>query len=123
MTPARIIRGVNAALRLDDLAEWPMLGPKIEAVKTAVRGGPGVSLDDVKELERYAARWDDLRSDLRAFYRVLCVRDETASVALWRILHGGGPLEPWQEGKLKRLWEEAVGYPPTIDLCPRRREW
>ena len=124
-TAAQAARLVAVVIQLDDLAEWSMLGPRLEAAKLAVRGDGGITEDELRALEGYRDVWYGLRGDLRAFYRALAPRDETASVALWRVLHGGPPLEGWQEGRLRRLWEEAVGYPPTFEICPRRarKEW
>lgn len=124
MDPIITIRLVEACRGLSDLETWPMLGPRIEAARGAMLGVGGVTADEVDALEGYARRWMLLREDLRAFYRALSPTDETASVALWKILHGGSPLEGWQEGRLRRLYEEAVGHPPAIEICPRRRrEW
>jgi hypothetical protein len=124
MDPITTIRLVVACGNLSDLEAWPMLGPRIEAARGAMLGVGGVTAEEVATLEGYARRWTLLREDLRAFYRALAPTDETASVALWKILHGGAALEDWQEGKLRRLYEEAVGHAPAIEICPRRRrEW
>jgi hypothetical protein len=124
VNPGHVIRLVEACRALSDLDTWPMLGPRIEAATTALLGGQGVTAEEIEALVGYAERWTALRPDLRAFYRALAPKDETASVALWKILHGGPALDGWAEGKLRRLYEEAVGYPPATDICPRRRrEW
>ena len=122
--PALTVRAVRVLEALADLADWPTLGGRIEAVREAVLGTGGANEADLRPLEEYAAIWTALRPDLRAFYRALAPEDETVSVALWKVLHGGPPLQGWQDAKLRRLWEEATGLPPAIDLCPRRRrEW
>jgi hypothetical protein len=113
------MRIVRACILLDDLAEWHMLGPRIEAAKDAVRGGPGITKDELRLLEECTDVWCNLVYELRVFYRALAPRNETASVALWRILHGGPPLEPWQDGMLRRLWEETTGCSTSMELCPR----
>lgn len=124
MDPTVTIRLVEACRALADLDGWPMLGPRIEAARGAMLGVGGITAQELATLEGYAKRWTELRADLQAFYRALAPTDETASCALWKVLHGGPPLEGWQEGKLHRLYEDAVGYPPAVELCPRRRmEW
>lgn len=118
------IRVVEACRALDDLAGWEMLGARIETARGSLIGGPGISEAELLALEDYATRWTSLRADLRAFYRALAPRDQTASVALWKILHGGPALEGWQEARLASLYENAIGHRPAVELCPRRRrEW
>ena len=121
MNTAATIRVVAACIQLDDLESWHLLGPRIYAAKEAVRGRGGITPAELAVLEGYAERWCNLRADLRAFYRALCCTNTTASVSLWKILHGGAPLEGWQENVLAQLWEDAIGYRPCVDLCPRRR--
>jgi hypothetical protein len=123
--PEATMRLVSALRALEDLAEWPTLGGRLEAAREAMLGTGGFTEREVLELEEYATIWTNLRPDLQAFYRLLAPKDDTAGAALWRILYGGPPLAGWQDGKLRRLWEEATGLPPAIDLCPRRRrgEW
>lgn len=124
MSPAEIMRAVAVCQSLIDLADWEPIGARIDALRAAVGGAGGVTDRELTELEEYGERWQSMRPDLRAFYRALCTLDQTASTGLWRILHGGPRLEDWQIGKLSRLWEEAVGTPPAIEICPRRRrEW
>jgi hypothetical protein len=119
--PSTTVRLVEACRALSDLEGWSMLGAKIQGAREALMGGSGLSERDLVELEEYAARWRDLRGDLQAFYRLLAPTNETASVALWRILHGGPPLEGWQEARLAYLYTVAIGHAPAVELCPRRR--
>lgn len=118
---AAISRTVAACIQLDDLRDWHMLGPKLDAARESVRGGPGITEAELAALEGYADAWRNLRRDLRAFYRALCCSDETVSCALWRVLHGGPALAGWQEARLRALWTDATCLPPSFDLVPIRR--
>lgn len=115
---ATTLRLLVVVSELEELADWSALGGRIEAARGALVGADGISEADLFTLEQAATRWARLRLDLRAFYANLAPRNATASVALWRILFGGLPLDGWQYGILSRLWEDAVGAPPSCELVP-----
>ncbi len=106
---------------LEELASWAPLGARMETARAALVSAAGVTEGDVQGLEDAARRWVGLRADLRAFYAALAPSNTTASVALWRILYGGLPLDGWQYAILSRLWEDALGAPPACELVPMPR--
>ncbi len=109
---------VALGLELGPLRElpWPPLAQRVEALAAAMRGGEGVGPGLVQQLRRWAATWQQVHPDLRAFY-ARHAQHPAAEAAIWRVLEGGrfaGPLR----GQLERLWLDDHGSPPGLTLVP-----
>jgi|TARA_R110000824_G_scaffold79822_2_gene201057 hypothetical protein len=91
------------------------------AIEDYFSTGAGITEREYGRAKKWTLRIGALDERLVKFYCEHAAVDKTASVALWRILDGGGPLEGWQYRNLRRLWEDSHGFPPAIELCPRMR--
>lgn len=98
---------------------WAPLTERIERLTTALRGGEGVGRDTVDQIRRWAHRWSEIHTDLRAFY-VRHADHPAAEAALWRIFEGGGQFTGPLRGQLERLWVEDHQSEPGITLVPMR---
>lgn len=115
------VRALQVAAALASLRWWPPCGERLAGLASALAGADGCSAREWRALDRWADRWAALPARLREFYAAWAPRHGTASVALWRVLDGGPPLDGRQYGVLAALWREQFGRAPAIDLCPRAR--
>ena len=109
---------VGVLMHINQLAAWEPALELLGALEDYTQTGAGLTQREVQRAVRWGNRLAKLDSRLVLFYASHAPVDETASVALWRILEGGGTLEDWQYRKLKTLWTDSYGFPPAIELCP-----
>lgn len=118
--PAGLVALQLEVVHIAELRDWEPVGALLEVVAGAVHGTDALGDREIRQLRQWAERWRALPVSLRIFYARHAPTDTTASVALWKILHGSrARLEGWQYGRLQRLWQEQYGYDPWFELVPR----
>lgn len=110
---------VGVLMHVAHLAAWEPALELLGALEDFTQTDAGLTPREVDRAIRWGNRLAKMDSRLVVFYAEHAPVDETASVALWKILEGGGALEDWQYRKLKELWTASYGFPPAIELCPR----
>lgn len=98
---------------------WQPLQMRMDSLVDALRGGTGFSQGELQQLRLWAQRWSALHPSLRAFYSNVATT-RPGEAALWRVLEGGSLTGPLR-GELERLWLEAFGYSPNIQLFPNKK--
>lgn len=128
--PVAVVLALSLELQpLVELAGWPPVGERLEAIPGVLRGTHSLTRADIRCLRRWAARWADVSPRLRAFYAAETAPDAlggpaAASVidaALWRILEGEErpDLSGRQRAALGVRWVARYGAPPSMDLAPK----
>ena len=80
----------------------------------------GHSASTLPELRLWAARWQRVRPDLRAFYEQIEVQTTDAGDwGLRRILTGQGTAPGRLRGELDRMWMDRFGTKPAFTLVPK----
>lgn len=99
---------------------WQPLQMRMESLVDALRGGTGFSQGELQQLRLWAQRWSALPPTLKTFYSEVATT-RPGEAAIWRVLEGGSLTGPLR-GELERLWLEAFGYPPNIQLFPNKKQ-
>jgi hypothetical protein len=98
---------------LAPLAGWEPVGIRLQALVDAARGVGAIGERDLYLLRCWAAQWQALSEEVRAFYlRHLDEQAPTARVVLWHVLNGRRP-QSWQIRILSRIWLDDTGLEPV----------
>jgi len=103
---------------LGDLRDWPPVGALAQQVMEAAAGDGGLTGYEVRQARAWAARWQRLSSELRAFY-VEHATDPLVTHCLRRLLDGGPEPKPGAIGRLVEMWRDLRGYDPPFPLWTR----
>jgi hypothetical protein len=114
-------RTLRCVRDLAALSDWPPVGALLEVARSALDGEEGIDASELSKLETMRRTWVTLCEPVREFWVWSAPIDETASVALYRVLTGGR-LRGWQVGKLRGLWRKRYAMECPYLLEPTRLE-
>ena len=124
ITSAQRMRLIGAAGILKSLENWQPVGEMLESIKMALYDCEGLTNAEEKRIVLWAARWGATDMRLRRLYEAqitLGMGEPCYAVrtALWGIMTATELRERGVYGALSRLWADAYGYPPPIEMVPK----
>lgn len=103
---------------LRGLATCPFIAEAVGALTADVEAEHAP--DTLPRLRAWAARWQRVRADIRAFYEREDVHQSRAGMwGLRRVLTGEGTASGPLRGELNRLWRAEYGSDPAFSLIPK----
>lgn len=109
-----VLDGVAALQPLQDVRPVRLV---IERCQACIAGADGMTAAEVSKLRQWAQRWQQIPSEVQAFYMETAPLDLTAQSCLLLALNGQTP-EDWQAAHLRNLWRSMTGIDPVFDLHP-----